>query len=281
MNTTLNLKNCQTMNRSSFLILVTLFTVLMLASCKKDAGTTVVPAVEENKEAKAMLQGIWVNDEDGTVVIKVKGDTVIYADSTDAPVAFAIINDSLVMRGYNEMRYAIVKQTEHVFQFLNANGETVKLVKSENEADKYAFEGHTTMTFNQNQLIKRDSVVFAGSHKYHYYVQVNPSKYKVVCTSYNDDGVQVDNVYYDNIINLCVYEGSKRVFSSDIHKQDFKKYVPASYLSQAVLSDITIDCTTNQGNLEFLASVCSPNASTSYAVRLTVTPEGKLMMKGE
>lgn len=269
------------MNRSSFVFLVVLSVALILASCKKDAAKVDVPVVEEDKEAKAMLQGIWVNDDDGTVAIKVKGDTVIYADSTDAPVAFAIINDSLVMRGYNERRYAIVKQSEHVFQFINANGEIVKLVKSENEADNYAFEGHTTMTFNQNQLIKRDSVVFAGSHKYHYYVQVNPSTYKVVCTSYNDDGVQVDNVYYDNIINLCVYEGSQRIFSSDIHRQDFKKYVPADYLQQAVLSDVTLDRTTNQGNLEFLASVCSPNAYTSYAVRLTVTPEGKLMMKGE
>lgn len=265
------------MNKKSFLSALAIV-LLLLSSCNNGGkGSDVVEEKEENKEAKALLQGIWLDDEDGQVTMKIKGDTIVYADSTMAPVAFAIVDDSLVLRGYNEMRYAVVKQTEHIFQFRNSNGDLVKLVKSENAADDYVFQHRKPLTLNQNQLIKRDSVVYAGSNKYHVYVQINPSTYKVVTTSYNDDGVQVDNVYYDNIINLCVYEGSQRLFSSDFHKQDFKKYVPSSYLSQSVLSDITLEKTSEKG-LDFLASVCVPDSPTSYLIRLSVSPTGKLSM---
>ncbi len=59
------------------------------------------------------------------------------------------------------------------------------------------------LALNQNTLIKRDTVVVRGDEKYHLYVQVNPTSYKVYKSSYNDDGVEVDNVYYDNIVNLA------------------------------------------------------------------------------
>lgn len=58
---------------------------------------------------------------------------------------------------------------------------------------------------------------------------MNPTTYKVYKSSYNDDGVQVDNVYYDNIVNIHVYHGANRVFSRDFHKKDFLKVVPAEF----------------------------------------------------
>ena len=58
-------------------------------------------------------------------------------------------------------------------------------------------------------MLKRDCVVFFNDEKYHCYIQINPTTYKVVKPSVNDDGVEVDNVYYDNIVNLTVFNGNK------------------------------------------------------------------------
>lgn len=249
--------------------------LLALSSCK---GESKVEAMEEveNAEAKAMLQGIWNNTDLDEVTLKVSGDTIIYADSTLAPVRFAIIEDSLVLRGYNETRYAIIKQTPTVFQFCNHEGDVIRLAKSTNPDDNYIFENRKPVVqINQNQLIKRDSVVTGGDRKYHVYIQVNPSTYKVIQSSLSQDGLQVDNVYYDNIINVCVYNGAQRLYSSDIHKADFKRFIPDNVLRQCVLSDIVIDKVTDAG-VELLAYICEPDSPESYVVRMIVSHSGKL-----
>lgn len=267
--------------KTIFTAIATLFIMaITLVSCKDTSKEVVAVEEEENKEAKALLQGIWLDNEDNEVTMKVKGDTIFYADSTMTPVAFAIISDSLELKGFNKKRYEIIKQTENIFQFRNQNGDIIKLVRSDNQEDNYAFENQKHTVLNQNQLIKRDSVVFAGAHKYHVYIQVNPSTYKVIRTAYNDDGIQVDNVYYDNIINVCIYDGGQRLFSSDIHKQDLKKYVPANYLAQSVLSDITLDKVTEEC-VSLLASVCMPDSNTEYIVRLNIDSKGHLKLTKE
>lgn len=250
--------------------------VFVLVSCK-DAGTNAPVTEEENQEAKAMLQGIWLNDEDEEVTMKIKGDTIVYADSTLTPVWFAVIDDSLVLRGYNETRYEILKQSENVFQFKNHSGDVVKLVKSNNPNDSYVFENRKPSYINQNKLIKRDSVVTSADKKYRIYTQVNPSTYKVVKTSYNQDGVQAETIYYDNIINICMYDAGKRLFSRDFRKQDFQKHVPAQFLKQAILSDIVIDKVSERG-IELLAQICVPDTITSYVVRIIVTHDGKMSL---
>lgn len=255
------------------------FVAVLLMSCK-DASKNAIVAEEEDKEAKAMLQGIWINADDDAVTMKVKGDSIIYADSTLAAVCFAVINDSLVLRGYNETRYAIVKQTDHIFQFSNHNGDLVKLVKSDNPDDNYAFEHRPVASLNQNQLIKRDSIVSGADKKYRVYTTVNPSRYKVVRTGYNQDGLQVETIYYDNIINICIYDGGRRVFSRDMHKQDFAKHVPQQFLAQSILSDIIVDKVSDKG-VELLAYICVPDSSTSYIVRIVVSHAGSMTMKGE
>lgn len=252
--------------------------LLALSSCKDGKHEGKVEEVE-NTEAKAMLQGIWTNTDLDEVTLKVSGDTIIYADSTLAPVSFAIIGDSLVLRSYNETRYAIIKQTENVFHFCNRDGDIIRLAKSSNPDDNYIFEDRKpSVSINQNQLIKRDSVVTEGERRYRVYTQINPSTYKVVKSSLSQDGLQVDNVYYDNIINICIYNGGQRLYSSDIHKNDFKRFIPANVLSQSVLSDIIIDKVTESG-IEFIAYICEPDSPESYVIRMIVSHGGKLTMK--
>lgn len=257
------------------LITLMLASVTLLASCK-DAGK-IVAKEEEDEAAKKMLQGTWLGEDD-CVAFCVKGDTIYYNDSTMAPVEFAIINDSLVLRGSTETRYAIEKQTQHIFRFRNHNGDIVSLAKSDNPTDTVSIQRQPQL--NQRQLIKRDTVAIEDGHKYHVYIQVNPSTYKVYRSKLNDNGVQVDNIYYDNIINVCIYDGGNRLFSRDIHKQDFSRHVPKGYLSQSVLSDITVETISTAG-IKMNAIICVPDSPTSYIVAMTVTPDGRLSMKIE
>lgn len=256
-----------------------LLALLALLSCNGGSKVPVPEAEEEDKKAEALLQGIWLNAENDEVTMKVKGDSIFYADSTLIPVRFAIINDSLVLRTHNESRYAIVKQTANLFYFNNSAGDVVKLVKSNNDDDNWQFDANKrVVNVNQNQLIKRDSIVTGADKRYRVYTQVNPTQYKVVNVSYNDDGLQVETVYYDNIVNICIYDGGRRLYSSDFHKQDFNKFVPADFMSQAILSDIVLDSVSSRG-VELLAYIVDPDSVTQYVVRLVVSHGGVLKME--
>ena len=190
-----------------------------------------------------------------------------------------IAGDTLVMKGANMAKYPIVKQAEHIFQFKVQNGDVVKLVKTEDKSYLQQFiHNRASVALNQNTLIKRDTVVVRGDEKYHLYVQVNPTSYKVYKSSYNDDGVEVDNVYYDNIVNLHVYHGANRLFSRDFYKKDFGKQVPASFLNQAILSDIVFNKIDESG-IHYLAVLAMPDSSLSYQVEVIISFEGKMSMR--
>lgn len=264
--------------RRSLIFLSVLALLLCLGSCRKNRNEQ-QQQPEENREAKQMLQGIWVDEDEQDVAFKAKGDTIFYPDSTSQPVYFQIIADSLVLHGANEVKYAIIKQTRHLFVFKNQNGDEVKLVLSDDPDDASFFSSQRPQALNQGIVIKRDTVIMHGNEKYHCYVQVNPTTYKVVSQSYNDEGVEVDNVYYDNIVNLNVYHGAQKLFGGDFRKQQFKGKAPDQYLSQGILSDITLQNADEKG-IHFIASLIIPGASmSSYQVQITVDYNGHLRLK--
>lgn len=263
--------------KSSFHTLSLLALLLAALACSCAGSGSGEPQEQENAEAKRMLQGVWLG-EDESVMLRVKGDTILYADSTLSPVAFAVIGDSLVVRGYSEKRYAIVKQTPHLFVYTGADGDIVRLMKSDDKADAALFRRSAPL--NQRRLIRRDTIVSLGAERYRIYTQVNPSTYKVVRTMMNADGVLSDNVYYDNIINVCIYHGARRLFSRDFHKRDFRRWVPAEYLAQSVLSDITVSQPSATA-LVMEATLCVPDTPTSYIVDILVTQRGRMSMRGK
>ena len=59
----------------------------MLAVALSSCGTPQqkASALEENKEAKSLLEGIWLDDNTETALLRVKGDTLFYADAATAP----------------------------------------------------------------------------------------------------------------------------------------------------------------------------------------------------
>jgi len=233
---------------------------------------------KEDKTAKQMLQGIWINADDESVAFKVHGDTIFYPDTTSSPVYFQIIHDTLVMRGSDVEKYPIVKQSAHRFVFKNQNGETVTLELSDNPIDKYEFQNKGIRVLNQNQLITRDTVVTYDKRRYHCYVQINPTTFKVLRSTYNDEGVEVDNVYHDNIINLSVFLGKEKLFSKDFKKKDFNGIVPKEFLSQAILNDMTFQQIDARG-IHYDTFIGVPDSPSSYVVEVIVSPEGKLKMQ--
>ena len=204
---------------------------------------------QEDVAAKKMLQGVWIdNDDEDDVAFRVKGDTIYYPDSTSQPVYFCIIGDTLVMKGANTAKYPIVKQAAHIFQFKVANGDVVKLVKTSDP-----------MYLEQFQ-------------------QVNPTTYKVFKSSYNDDGVEVDNVYHDNIVNVNIYHGSRKIFGRDFRKEDFKEQVPHEFLKQSILSDIVFKKVDADG-VHYKVVLAMPDSSMSYQVEVIISLEGKMTIK--
>lgn len=258
------------------LLPLTVAVVLLAVGCGRKPEAA--PGSRENAEAKAMLQGIWTDEITESVVFKVEGDSVYYPDSTSRPARFVIMGDTLVM-GVAETRYPIVKQTEHLFVFKNPAGDMVRLVKSGNAGDTIAFVHHTPAPMTVSpQKLKTDTVVVYGGERYHCYIAVNPTTYKVVKASYNNDGVKVENVYYDNIIHVSVYRGAEQLYSRDFNKQMYSRLVPEAFLRGAVLGRMEFGKVDARG-FHFNTTVCIPDGDSCYLLDTQITFDGEMTME--
>ena len=264
--------------KQAFNILLLACFLLGVAACGQKSEKE-QPEIKEDTAAKKLLQGIWLDgDDEDDVAFRVKGYTIYYPDSTSRPVYFYIVGDTLVMKGANTSKYPIVNQAAHIFQFKVQNGDIVKLVKTDDQSYLQQFSHEQPVTLNQNTLVKRDTVVNAGNEKLHLYVQVNPTTFKVYKSSYNDDGVEVDNVYHDNIVNVNIYQGSRKIFGRDFRKEDFKGQVPHEFLKQSILSDIVFRKVDADG-VHYKVVLAMPDSSMSYQVEIIISLEGKMTIK--
>lgn len=248
-----------------------------MISCGNTPEKNDTPA--EDLQAKKTIQGIWVDELEGDCVLRAKGDTIFYTDSLSEPVRFHINADTLYLESSHPTKYHLNKLSDHVLRFTNNDGDEISLVKSNDKSLVALFEkvekavGH----INQGELIKRDSVLNAGDKRFHAYVQVNPTSFKVYQQSINDDGVTVDHAYYDNIVHIALYDGAKKLINRDYRKNDFSAHVPAEYISKCILSDIIIDKVTEEG-VTFVAILSTPDTYTSYHINILVNTEGKVIM---
>lgn len=248
----------------------------MLAVALSSCGTPQqkASAQEENREAKTLLQGIWLDDDTETALLRVKGDTIYYADAATVPVSFKIIGDTLVTYGAQTNGYKIEKQGEHIFWFHSAVGDVIRMHKADDETDSLSFV-HNQEVPVYDEVIKKDSVVIYDNVRYRGYVYINPSKIKVMRPGVSEEGLGVDNVYYDNIIHICVYEGRKSLYAKDITKQMFKDVVPEGFLQWAILSDMDFLGVDAKG-YHYQATVCIPDGASCYLVNITAGKDGKL-----
>ena len=249
--------------------------VLLLAGCssKQESSTQ----EEENREAKALMQGVWADAETEDVSFRVAGDTIFYADSTSMPAYFKIVGDSLTLS--SGTAYAIEQQTAHVFSFRNQNGDLVTLHKIDDaEADSLYVIDTKPAVMTYTHQVKTDSVVSYNGARYHWYIAINPTRFKVVRRAYNDDGMEGENAYYDNIMHISVYNGAQRLYSSDFRKQQFTKMVPATFLDEAVLANMEYSKADAAG-LHFNATLCIPDGASCYLVETVVSYKGQMTMK--
>jgi len=258
-------------------IVVVLVCVFVCFSCGRKGQGNQQGERRENTEAKRLLQGIWKDMESDDVAFRVEGDTLFYPDSTSLPTYFKIVGDSLVL-GSNS--YFIEKQSAHLFWFHNQVGDLVKLEKSEEAADTIVFVTDKPKPLIVTKLTKRDTVVFWKGERYHNYIDISPTTYKVYVQSYNDDGVAVKNLYYDNTIHIGVYHGKQKLFGRDFRKDQFARLVPAEFLKSSVLSNMEYVGVDASG-FQFAATICIPDGASCYMVRITVGHDGKVSQRLE
>ncbi len=244
---------------------------MVLASCRNQQPFA--SPQDEDREAKALLQGIWLDDDTETALWRVKGDTIYYADARTVPVAFQILGDSLVTFGARIRSYKIERQGEYLFWFRSAMDDVIRLHKAENENDSVRFI-HLREIPVYEEVIKKDSIVIYNNVRYRGYVYINPSHFKVMCPGVSEDGLGVDNVYYDNIIHICVYEGKKSLYAKDIRKQMFEEIIPDDFLQRAILSDMDF-CGVDAGGYHYQATVCVPDEASCYLVDIAIDKDGK------
>lgn len=260
--------------RKRHIILLSWIIMLVLTSChnaKKPATDSRV----ENKQAKQQLQGIWLDDDTDMPFLMVKGDSIYYADSQNEPVYFEIRKDTLYMRGSEETRYRIDKIGNYTLSFHSLTDDIVELHKSEDPADSTAFTDKDEAIPTYTEQTKRDSIVWYDNVRYRAYVYINPSKMKVINTSYSEDGIKMDNVYYDNVMHICVYKGKDCLYSRDFTKKYFAKYVSADFLQQAIFSDMTFVGIGKKG-FHYQATLCVPESSVCNVLDLYIGFDWKL-----
>lgn len=249
--------------------------VSLFAACKGKSGD--VAGTVEDKEAKKSLQGIWVDGDTGDVTFKISGDSILYPDSTSQSALFKIVGDTLVIG--SDGKYPIVKRSTQVLWFENSNGDVVKLNKSNDPDDALVFmrENKPAVT-TTSEVVKKDTVVMYGGERYHCYIVTNPTRYKVVNTTYNSDGVAIDKVYYDNIMHISIYKGSEKLYSRDINKKMYSRFVPKQILSQSIITGMEFAKADSRG-FHFNTTICIPNDASCYMLDTYVSLKGQLAME--
>ncbi len=260
------------------LSLFSLLTVIALCvACGSKGGADgKTPQNKEDREAKAMLQGVWQDEETEEVSFWAKGDTIYYPDSISQPTPFAIIDGQLVLVS-PDAHYHIEKQTDHVFWFKNQSGDIVRLVKSDEPLPDEFVRGGYERVMTYTEVVKQDSVIVYDNNHYHWYIAINPTKKKVHTSAFNDDGLEVDNVYYDNIMHVSLFRGATKFFSRDFRKQDYAGKVPEQFLSQSVLSNMEYTGVDARG-FRFVATICIPDGASCYKAENVISFDGKLTM---
>ncbi len=230
---------------------------------------------QKDRQAMAMLEGIWVDASEEDVSFSVKGDTIYFPDSTTRPVGFKIIGNSLILNGSNTSKYKITRQGQNLFEFDNGSGGVSRFLRSENPSDSLLFNYGHTVVVNRGITVSMDSIVSFKGNKYRCSIKVSPTKTEVYKSRINDDGLEVENVFYDNKVHLSIHSSGNEIFSKDFLKSDFEAYFPNYMLSECILSNITLSGVDDKG-FHFLSQMAIPDSPSSFIVEFVVSFKGKV-----
>jgi len=93
-----------------------------------------------------------------------------------------------------------------------------------------------------------------------------------------DNGVEVDNIYLDNVASLRLYNHGTPVFAHDFRKQEFQSLIPKSFLSGSILRKMYFTHADAKA-LYYYVIIGIPDADTTYVIELRVTPDGRMSKK--
>ena len=259
-------------NTSISLLLPLLVVIMYLIACGSNG--TQKEGRTEDTEKKQLLQGVWTNELDGSVVLTVKGDTISFADTLSSPATFHVYGDTLQIDYHPSVSYKISQCTAMSFRFFNAEGDEISLTKS---TSLRPGKTQQRAVINQHKTLKTDSVIICGQTQYHAYTQVNPTTFKVYRQQTNSDGIQVETTYFDNIVFIALYDGNRKIYGHNIEKKDFKGIIPDTYIEQAILSEIKIVSVapSPKNGVRFDAILTQPDSYTSYIVHIDISSDGK------
>lgn len=244
--------------------------------------TDAEPAIiEADSAAMSSLAGIWVDAVTESVAFRVEGDSLFYPDTTILPVRFAIFEDTLVLFTADTVCYPLLEKHDHSLVYESLSGDPITLYLSEDPADSILFfaapKEYAPVLLNEE--VSRDTVVFSPTgERYHLYIKVNPTHYRVYQTTYTDEGLAMEKVYYDNIIHIGVFQGRKSLFSRDFVKADFAEFVPEPFLEGAILSNADFGDVDREG-CHFNVTLCQPDGASCYVISLIIDKQGNLEKK--
>ena len=190
------------MKTKDILLLLTL--IAMFSSCRSRQGSeSVAEPIMADTVAMHRLEGIWLDDETDAVVFRIVGDSIFYPDTINLPARFAIFDDTLVVYGSTDARYPIDHIGDYTFTYQSLTGE-MKVRRSDDPEDTLFFTHREYAPILLEQRLRRDTIVFAEGERYHLYIDVSPTQRRVYKTIYTDEGMAVENAYFDNIIHISV-----------------------------------------------------------------------------
>ena len=234
--------------------------------------------MNEDREAKQMLQGVWMNDDEGTPVMLARGDSLYFPDQTSLPMLFWIYGDSLYLQGSSINHYQIVKQAEHLFKFRNASGDEIKLVRSDDRKLLPLFSQLRPYAINIFQTTDYDTIANGGSRHYDCHLHIEPTSDRVFKSIFSNEGLEVDNMYLDNLARLNISTKGVSIFSHDFRKQEFSSFVPKEFLLHSILRDVQY-VRADTAAVYFDAVIGIPDASSCYVIELRISNKGKLTKK--
>lgn len=250
--------------------------MVLFAACTGKPEENAEKAEDESTLATMQyLQGIWLDDNTGMPILKVKGDSMYLASQVNAPFRFSISRDTILVYGSEWVAYRISDISENIFRFYTSTGEWVSLHKSDSDTIPF---GYRPVAEPERKVIKKDSVVISGGKRYRGYVYINPSTKKVFHPTVTEEGMIVDNVYYDNIIHICVYEGRNRLYSKDVSKEMFEGVVPSGFLRMAILSDMDFMGVSAE-TYHYQATVSIPDELSYFNIDLLIDKDGNISYK--
>lgn len=228
-----------------------------------------------DEERISLLQGIWLDDFSESPVFRIEGDTLFYIGESFNQFPFIIHNDSLLICGKDTNCYRISVLEDNYLELFQYDGQNLCLHKSDSAFS--ALMLHEMEVPQVSEVLEKDAIFFYNGHRYRGYSYINPTQIKFYRNAISDDGFEIENVFYDNIIHICVYEGKVRLYSKDINKQMFAEVVPQEFIDFALLSDMDFAGVDDNGFI-YIATLCIPDDAQCYMIKLTIDKDKKLSL---